>query len=143
MLILQAKDVQPCSVIKAGENQTQKFPSLFYRGYLFIQIASYPHNQLALAIQQCRQSLEANNLITTIIVKTPNNITLWVNDRRLKIANTPNLPVLRLPQVINSLLPTKELFDLRQNLEFYKKWDQQSLDFWQEIARTQPHRKHN
>ena len=135
MFILQPKDVQLCSVIKQGEKLTQKFQSLFYRGYLFIKVASYPHNQFTQAIQECRQLLEEDNSVATIIVKTPHALTLWSHERRLKITKTSPLSGARSPKVINSLLPTKERFDLRQNVKFYQKWDKQSLDFWQEIAR--------
>ena len=85
MFILQAKDVKPCSVIKKGSKELKSRPGVAYRGHLFVRVASYPQNESKLAIKQCRQLLEKEIPITTIIVKTAKSITLWSHDRRLQI----------------------------------------------------------
>ncbi len=125
MFILKPQDVQLCSTIKKLKNQAQNFHSLFYRGYLFIQVASYPHKQLPVAIKKCRQLLELNNEIITIIVKTPSALTLWSHPPREKTS-----------QVNNSIVPSnkQKLFD--NNLESYEKWDSIASNFWQQIAQT-------
>lgn len=87
MFILDAKDVIPCSVIKKAENSAQNQPGLSYRGKLFIQVGSYPLNQFKTAIQQCRQLLEGENPVTTIIVKTGKNTTVWSHDEQLIVKN--------------------------------------------------------
>ena len=133
MFILQLQDVRMCSPIYGDDNTTQNFCSLFYRGYLFIQVASYSIEQLPLALQQCRHFLETDNSVVTIILKTSDSLSLWSCS-----AYSSNTPA----DTNSEQSPVPDSSSFAQNLLYhedglYQEWDSQALHFWQEIAHTQ------
>lgn len=88
MLILDIKDVKPCSVIRREEKKQKTYPGLTYAGKLFIQVGSYPVNQSKIAFKQCRQLLqEDDGSSTTIVVKTNEKTTVWFHNKQLSIEN--------------------------------------------------------
>lgn len=121
MLILQYKDVQFCLVnLKINETKHQ-VRGLLYRGFLFTQVSSYLHEEYDLALKKCRQLLEEDNQITTIIVKNFDNLTLWSHDPELKIAN--------FKENINTLANKNASHVQTKNL-----WQSQALKFWEEVS---------
>ncbi len=84
MLILKIKDVELCQVIIKKAKQEKKCSGLSYRGYLFVKIGSYSKDERDSAIKKCRQLLDKETPITTIVVETAHNFTLWSHERSLK-----------------------------------------------------------
>ena len=98
MLILTTQDIQYCQLKGAKSSSKTKYLGIFYRGFLFVKVESFSHNQLSHATSRCRQFLEKEKPITSIILKETNNITLW--------REAPEL---------NLVLPERELVNYRDN----------------------------
>ncbi|MGF1488674.1 MAG: hypothetical protein ACFBSE_16440 [Prochloraceae cyanobacterium] len=133
MFILQTRDVQFCLVIKEAK-QPQQLQGLLYRGFLFSKVGSYHHKQYDFVIKKCRESLEGNLPITTIVVKDYDGLSLWSHDPKLKIANSDTRAKSELAR--HSILFKVNFFNYRPNLEIERKWNERAIKFWEEISES-------
>ncbi len=85
MLVLTAKDIQYCKLSEARAYPEKTYPGIFYRGIIFVQIASFANNQIKQAQSLCRQFLEREDPVTTVIVKETECITLWSEASKINL----------------------------------------------------------
>jgi len=72
MFILNSQDVEYC------QTTTQKLSrqTIYYRGFFFNKV--WNTNDTQAALKFCRQFLDLNKPLTSIIVKHNDNFTVWV-----------------------------------------------------------------
>ncbi|MGK7914276.1 MAG: hypothetical protein AB4038_01830, partial [Prochloraceae cyanobacterium] len=58
----------------------KNIPGLSYNGHLFVQVKSYARNQWENAVLRCREFLQLNVPVMSIIVKEATELTLWSKD---------------------------------------------------------------
>jgi len=133
MFILQTRDVQFCLVNKEAK-QSQQLQGLLYRGFLFSKVGSYHHDRYDFVIKKCRESLEGNFPVTTIVIKDSDSLSLWSHDPQLKIANSDSNAKSEL--VRNSILVKINFFNYRPNIEIERKWNERAIKFWEEISES-------
>lgn len=85
MLILKSENVQYCHLSHQEESATTSFPGLSYRGHLFVQVESYPLNQSLNAISHCREFLDRQVPVMSIIVKEATRLTLWSKNESVSL----------------------------------------------------------
>lgn len=85
MFILESKDVEYCDIpyIEAGSRKI--LSGLNYRGHLFVKVNDYAQTQSKNAVAQCRLFLDQKIPITSIIVREPKGISLWVYNDQLDL----------------------------------------------------------
>ena len=106
MFILHASDVKYCQIKSSQSGAIQIRPALRYRGHLFVKLTSLACDQLAGAIHLCRQYLERQVPVTSIIVKEPNCISLWLLKEKLSLVEKPDHePTIQQPSVTLSHFP--------------------------------------
>ncbi len=77
MLILTSRDIEYCEFIDEEVYPQKIYPGIFYRGFFFLQVGIFTNDRLEQALIRCRQFLETQEPITSIIVKEINKLTLW------------------------------------------------------------------
>jgi hypothetical protein len=91
MLILQAKQVKYCYVIHPQGNGKEVVQGVSYQGNLFMKVESYPLNELQKAIQKCRQQLDEEERILSLIVQRDQGFTIWCRDDNLQLAKKEDI----------------------------------------------------
>jgi hypothetical protein len=90
MFILNSQDVKYCYVRYLEADGAGTFPGLSYRGHLFVQVMSYNSNQLEKAIQRCRQFLDLDEPVLSIVVKELNSISVWSENKNIELVEIQN-----------------------------------------------------
>ena len=77
MLFLTPQDIEYCEFIDKEVYPQKNHSGIFYKGFFFFQVACFTNDRLEQAILRCRQFLEGQEPITSIIVQEQNKLTLW------------------------------------------------------------------
>ncbi|MDJ0726735.1 MAG: hypothetical protein QNJ38_16640 [Prochloraceae cyanobacterium] len=85
MFILTPEDIEYCELHNSKVSPNKKYNGLYYRGFYFIQVACFSLKELKQAIKKCRQILDEEEQITSIVVKEANRITLWSHHFKLNL----------------------------------------------------------
>lgn len=81
MFILKSQDIEYC---QAHEEQFSH-RTMCYRGFVFKKVGNTKDTRSALKL--CRQFLDLDNPIASLILKDPNNITVWVEVKQANLTN--------------------------------------------------------
>ena len=86
MLILDSEQVQYCQVVATIQGQSKIESGLIYQNNVFIKVKTYLREDLQTAIRECREDYLDNEEIevSTLIVKTEKEVTLWLEDNRFE-----------------------------------------------------------
>lgn len=77
MLVLTPEEIQYCQIGEPNSIPEKTHLGIRYRGMLFVQVASFATTQFKQALAKCRQFLDRDLPITSIILKETNSITVW------------------------------------------------------------------
>lgn len=91
MLILESEQVKYCRVVRRLAGKLEKVPGVNYRGLLFAKIAGFEVDQLESAIKKCREFLDLDDPIASIIVKEKDAITVWTEEGKVTLADNQTI----------------------------------------------------
>ncbi|MGF1486765.1 MAG: hypothetical protein ACFBSE_06580 [Prochloraceae cyanobacterium] len=80
---MTSKQVQYRDLDNQRPSQEQEYSSLYYRGFLFIRVASFTHNQFQRAVDKSRQFLDQNEPVAAIVLKEIDRITVWAEAEKI------------------------------------------------------------
>lgn len=81
MFILNHKDVEHCQVSQNKYSQ----PTICYRGFIFNKVWNTKDIQVALKL--CREFLDLDKPVTSILVKNNGSITIWAEAEQVNSIN--------------------------------------------------------
>lgn len=84
--MLTPQEIEYCQLSESNCELKRLFFGIKYQGILFVRIASFTLNQFNEAIAICREFLEEQEAVPSIIVSEENQITLWsIPDKSLSL----------------------------------------------------------
>lgn len=85
MIVLNDLNLQYCQLTSKSASSEKIYPGLYYQGLLFVRVEYFANNQFKQAVAKCRQFLDREQSIVSIIVKETNRITLWSEANQLNL----------------------------------------------------------
>lgn len=77
MLVLNSQDIEYCQIYCPSSSTEVIYPGIRYQKFLFVKVASFTKNQFDSAVAKCRQFLDRNVAINSIVVKENDGFTVW------------------------------------------------------------------
>ncbi|RMD72758.1 MAG: hypothetical protein D6822_00775 [Cyanobacteria bacterium J149] len=110
MLILEAEQIEYCLLLVQFKQGKKKLPGVNYKGNLFVKVASFEQHEMEPAIKKCREFLDRDEAIPSIVVKEATGFSVFCEQPNTNYVGKMEPS----PEVSSSAKPAKSKINLEK-----------------------------